>query len=71
MAIEPSSEDIAPDIVAALRLIRAENVGPLTWRRLVRRFGSAGAALEALPHVARAGGRRKPLRIPGETEILR
>lgn len=37
----------------------------------MRRFGSAGAALEALPHVARAGGRRKPLRIPGEAEILR
>lgn len=37
----------------------------------MRRFGSAGAALEALPHVARAGGRRKPLRVPAEGEILR
>jgi DNA processing protein len=46
-------------------------VGPLTWRRLVRRFGSAAAALEALPHVARAGGRRKPLRIPTADEVKR
>ena len=50
------------------KLVRAV---PWSNATLVRRFGSAGAALEALPHVARAGGRRKPLRIPGETEILR
>jgi DNA processing protein len=42
-----------------LRLIRSENVGPTTFRHLVRYFGSAGAALAALPDLARRGGRAK------------
>ena len=41
-----------------LRLIRSPNVGPVTYRQLVARFGSAGAALNALPDiVARRGGK--------------
>jgi DNA processing protein len=39
-----------------LRLIRSENVGPLTFRDLVNRFGSAETALEALPDLVRRGG---------------
>jgi DNA processing protein len=46
-----------------LRLIRSENVGPVTFRALLRRFGSARAAIEALPDLARRGGRNTPLRI--------
>jgi len=41
---------------AWLRLARTENVGPVTFQNLIGRFGSAGAALEALPHMARRGG---------------
>ncbi|NCC21550.1 MAG: DNA-protecting protein DprA [Alphaproteobacteria bacterium] len=44
-----------------LRLIRTESVGPLTFYRLVERFGSASRALEALPELAKKGGRAKPL----------
>lgn len=40
-----------------LRLIRTENVGPVTFYQLLRRFGSAAAALEALPGLAKSGGR--------------
>jgi hypothetical protein len=40
-----------------LRLIRSENVGPRTFRALVNQFGGASAALEALPDLARRGGR--------------
>jgi DNA processing protein len=47
--------------LAWLRLIRSENVGPLTFRDLVNRFGSAEAALEALPELARRGGGRARL----------
>src|SRR5512132_515587 len=36
-----------------LRLIRSENVGPITFRRLLCRFGPASAALGALPELAR------------------
>jgi DNA processing protein len=43
--------------IAWLRLIRSESVGPRTFRALVNRFGGAGPALEALPDLARRGGR--------------
>ena len=46
------------DRLARLRLIRSENVGPRTYRQLLARYGSAAAALEALPDLARRGGRR-------------
>lgn len=51
-----------------LRLIRTENVGPVTYFQLVERFGSATAALEALPDLARRGGRMKPPRIRSVAE---
>lgn len=46
-----------------LRLIRSENVGPVTFRHLLRRFGSAAAALAALPDLAKRGGRTQPLKV--------
>jgi DNA processing protein len=46
-----------------LRLIRSENVGPITFHRLLRQYGTATAALEALPALARRGGRGRPLRV--------
>jgi DNA processing protein len=46
-----------------LRLIRSENVGPRTFSGLLRRFGSAAAALDALPDLARKGGATRPLSI--------
>ncbi len=46
-----------------LQLIRSENVGPVTFHQLLGRYGSARAALEALPELARRGGRAKPIRI--------
>lgn len=54
--------------IAWLRLLRTDNVGPVTFRQLLNRFGSAEAALEALPALAARGGR--PLRIVtvGEAE---
>ena len=46
-----------------LRLIRSENVGPVTYRQILERYGTAGDGLEALPELARRGGRRKPIKI--------
>jgi DNA processing protein len=40
-----------------LRLIRSERVGPITFFQLLKRFGSAAKALDALPDLARRGGR--------------
>ena len=42
-----------------LRLLRSENVGPITFYKLLERFGSAGAALRAVPELARKGGARR------------
>ncbi|MFV2002916.1 MAG: DNA-processing protein DprA, partial [Paracoccaceae bacterium] len=39
-----------------LRLLRSRRVGPATFFRLLREYGDAGAALSALPEVARAAG---------------
>ena len=44
------------DDVARLRLIRSDNIGPVTYRQLLRRFGTAGTALAALPDLVRRGG---------------
>ncbi|MDQ0510671.1 DNA-processing protein DprA [Ancylobacter amanitiformis] len=52
-----------------LRLIRTENVGPRAFRGLINRFGGAAAALEALPGMARRGGRLIPPRIPTLAEV--
>ena len=46
-----------------LRLIRSENVGPRTFNRLLERFGSAAAALAALPDLARRGGLRRAITV--------
>ncbi len=46
-----------------LRLIRSENIGPRTFRALINHCGSAGAALKALPDLARRGGAGRPVRI--------
>jgi len=39
-----------------LMLIRSDNVGPATFRDLINHFGTAAAALEALPELAKRGG---------------
>jgi DNA processing protein len=51
-----------------LRLIRTDNVGPITYFQLLGHFGSATAALQALPDLARRGGRARPPRIPSIAE---
>lgn len=60
----------AAERVARIRLIRTENVGPITFRDLVGRYGSAQAAIDALPDLAKRGGRRRALKVPsiGEAE---
>ena len=50
-----------------LRLLRTDNIGPSTFRQLLNRFGSAGAAIEALPTLLKRSGR--PLRLPSISEV--
>ena len=55
---------------AWLRLARTENVGPVTFRNLVARFGTASAALEEVPRLAARGGSKNFL-LPDEGDIAR
>lgn len=44
-------------VIDWIRLSRTENIGPITFYKLLNRFGSAKAALEQLPEMARNGGK--------------
>ncbi|HEY0013445.1 MAG TPA: DNA-processing protein DprA [Allosphingosinicella sp.] len=52
------------DTIARLRLIRSENIGPITYFQLLARFGSAQAAIDAIPDLAARGGGRAPRLVP-------
>jgi DNA processing protein len=54
-----------------LRLIRSENVGPRTFRSLLNHFGGAGAALNALPDLARRGGAGRTIKIFPQADAQR
>lgn len=54
-----------------LRLARTENVGPMTFYRLVDAYSSPERALERLPELSRRGGRSKPLKAPDQSVIER
>ncbi len=41
-----------------VRLIRSENVGPITFFKLIELFGSASEALQHAPELAKKGGKR-------------
>jgi DNA processing protein len=60
---------------ARIRLLRSPNVGPVSYRQLLHRFGSAEAALTALPDlVQRGGGGYQPAseeRVSGEVQAVR
>lgn len=55
---------------AWLRLARTQNVGPSTFAELIRRFGTAKAALAEVPRLARRGG-ADGFTIPREADIDR
>lgn len=54
--------------LACLRLIRSENVGPVTFRELINHFGGAQNALDALPELSRRGGAGRPIRLCSEAD---
>lgn len=58
--------------VAWLRLARSERIGSVTFHNFINRFGSADAALEALPGImARSRGGDKTLRVCSAAEAER
>lgn len=65
-----SSSITSEERLARLRLIRSENVGPITFHRLMERFPSASEALAALPALSRRGGRARPIKIAPRADAI-
>lgn len=59
----PVAELGTAERLACVRLIRSENVGPVTFRALINHFGGAEAALAAVPELSRRGGRTRAIRL--------
>jgi DNA processing protein len=57
-----------------LQLIRTHYIGPITFHRLIAKYGTAAKALKALPEHSRRAGRRAPLvasdRSAAERELI-
>jgi DNA processing protein len=58
----PTAKLSPSERLACLRLIRSDNVGPVTFRELINHFGGAAEALDALPELSRRGGAGRPIR---------
>ena len=63
-----SALDSDEERVAALRLARTPDVGPITFRNLIDRFGSALGAIDALPGLS---GRASQIRLRSAGDALR
>lgn len=55
-----------PEKLAWLRLIRSDSIGPVTFWALLERFGTAQAAVRALPDLAMRGGSKRPISLAAE-----
>ncbi len=67
---EPSEPSLSQaEAFARIRLLRSPHIGPVSYRQLLARFGSAAAALDALPDLASRG--RGPYRPASADSIER
>ncbi len=57
--------------LAWLRLIRSDNVGPVSFRELINRFGTAEIALDALPELMARGGKKGSINITSRRDAER
>lgn len=54
---------------ARIQLIRSENIGPMTFRRLLSQYGDAKTALSYIPELAERGGRKRKLRLCSREKV--
>lgn len=62
------STHISDEQFAQLRLARSQNIGPVAFAQLLKRFGSARNALEALPQLTTRSGRKPKIAAPKDIE---
>lgn len=55
--------------IARIRLFRSETVGPITFYKLLSRFGNAVQALEAMPAMAQRAGRKTTPRVASVQDV--
>lgn len=67
--IPPAAVLSAEERLARLRLIRSRRIGAVTYHRLLAEHGTAGAALDALPEIARAAGVENYAACPSEVAL--
>lgn len=74
-ATSPGQALSQAEALARIRLLRSPNIGPVSYFQLLRRFGNAEAALEALPDLAARGGSKyrpaKQAQVEGEVSEAR
>jgi DNA processing protein len=56
--------------IAWLRLIRSDNVGPVTFRDLINHFGAAETALAMIPELSMRGGSTRAIRVASESDAV-
>ncbi|WP_341704534.1 DNA-processing protein DprA [Ferrovibrio sp.] len=62
--MEPSPRRLSDDEKRDwLRLIRSEHLGPVTFHNILRYYGSAAKAIEALPGMARRAGAKRSVKL--------
>ncbi len=59
------------DPLPALQLYRSERIGPITFRALLQRFGTAQQALDAIPELAKRGGGKRPPRLAKRSDCAK
>ncbi len=57
------------ETISALRLVRSDGVGPVTYHGLLARYGSAQAALDALPDLQFKGRRKRSFKTASVADI--
>lgn len=56
-------------IIDVLRLIRSENIGPMTFYQLIKFCGSAEKAIQLAPEMSKRGGKQKPISIISKSQV--
>ena len=59
------------EVIAGLRLIRTDGVGPVTYHGLVAKYGSPRNALAAFPEFSRRTGRSRPVKLVSQATVER
>lgn len=62
---------LSEDLLNWLQLARSENIGPVTFHRLLKKYQTPEEALKALPQLAMQGGLKRPLKIASISETER